>query len=138
MSAVTPPTLQVVAAAILDEADRCLLALRPTHKHQGGLWEFPGGKLEAGETPLQALQRELLEELDLRIGAAEPLVVTTHDYADRRVTLDVWVVREFSGEPRGMEGQALGWYSLEQLDALALPAANYPILAALTRHLQGE
>jgi 8-oxo-dGTP diphosphatase len=126
------PAILVVAAVILDARSRqCLLALRPKHKHQGGLWEFPGGKVEKGEAPLQALRRELQEELALDVQRAEPLLTTTHDYADKRVTLDVWLVREFAGEPRGMEGQELRWYALEELHTLALPAANYPILKAL-------
>jgi 8-oxo-dGTP diphosphatase len=125
------PAILVVAAVILDERNHCLLALRPKHKHQGGLWEFPGGKVEAGEAPFVALCRELEEELALDVQSAEPLLTTTHDYADKRVTLDVWVVREFAGEPRGMEGQELRWYAPDELQALAFPAANYPILQAL-------
>ncbi|MDR2212370.1 MAG: 8-oxo-dGTP diphosphatase MutT [Pseudomonadales bacterium] len=125
------PGILVVAAVILDANNRCLLALRPKHKHQGGLWEFPGGKVEAGETPLQALRRELQEELALEVQNAEPFLVTSHDYPGKRVTLDVWLVREFSGEPCGMEGQELCWYSPAELQSLAFPAANYPILQAL-------
>jgi 8-oxo-dGTP diphosphatase len=121
----------VVAAVILDAHQHCLLALRPPHKHQGGLWEFPGGKVEPGETPLEALRRELREELALEVQRAEPLLVTTHNYPDKCVTLDVWVVREFCGEPRGMEGQQLRWYALEELQTLAFPAANYPIVRVL-------
>jgi 8-oxo-dGTP diphosphatase len=136
MNASSPAAIAVVAAVILDAQQRCLLALRPKHKHQGGLWEFPGGKVEAGEAPLHALQRELHEELDLHVDRAEPLLVTTHDYGDKRVTLDVWVVCEFTGEPRGMEGQELGWYSLSELETLAFPAANVPILRELRRLLE--
>ena len=128
-------SVQVAAAVILNARNECLLALRPVHKHQGGLWEFPGGKVESGETALQALCRELREELDLVVSTAEPLLVTTHAYADKQVTLDVWVVREFEGVPTGMEGQALGWFDMAQLSALEFPAANYPIISALNAFL---
>ena len=121
----------MVAAVILDDHNHCLLALRPKHKHQGGLWEFPGGKVETGEDTFSALCRELEEELDIDVGSAEPLLTTSHDYADKRVTLDVWVVREFTGTPQGMEGQELRWYAPEQLRSLEFPAANYPILDAV-------
>ena len=129
-------SIKVAAAVILNENHECLLALRPAHKHQGGLWEFPGGKLEPGETAFQALARELQEELNLTVSSAEPLLITSHSYADKEVMLDVWVVRDFSGEPAGMEGQKLGWFSFDHLRALDFPAANLPIIDALKNLLQ--
>ena len=128
--------VQVVAAVIVNAQDECLLALRPKHLHQGGLWEFPGGKIETLETPLAALRRELREELDIQIGLAQPLLITVHDYPDKRVSLDVWVVREFAGRPTGMEGQQLGWFTYQALLELDFPAANYPILDALGKLLK--
>jgi len=127
----SPQAILVVAAVILDARNHCLLALRPKHKHQGGLWEFPGGKVERDEAPFDALRRELFEELELEVRGAEPLLVTTHDYDDKRVTLDVWVVRDFTGEPRGMEGQELRWYAPDELRSVNFPAANYPIVQAV-------
>ena len=127
--------IKVAAAVILNTRNECLLSLRALHKHQGGKWEFPGGKLEAGETPLQALCREVLEELDLHITQARPLLITTHAYADKQVTLDVWLVSGFSGQPKGMEGQELGWFSFAALQKLDFPTANYPIIQALDAFL---
>src|SRR5690606_12054895 len=108
-----------------------LLALRPLDKHQGGLWEFPGGKVEAGEPVKDALARELLEELNLLVLSAEPLLVTEHNYGDKHVRLDVWVVREFSGEPHGREGQQIRWCPLAEIGAMQFPAANLPIVKAV-------
>ncbi len=120
-----------VAAAVIRRADGCiLLARRPEHLHQGGLWEFPGGKVEAGETVLAALARELHEELGIRVGRARPLLKVSHDYPDKQVLLDVWEVTQFSGEPHGAEGQPLVWVSPRQLPEYDFPAANQPIIAA--------
>ena len=120
-----------VAAAVIRRADGCiLLARRPEHLHQGGLWEFPGGKVEAGETVLAALDRELYEELGIRVGRARPLLKVSHDYPDKQVLLDVWEVTQFSGEPHGAEGQPLAWVSPRQFPEYDFPAANQPIIAA--------
>lgn len=108
-----------------------LVALRAAHRHQGGRWEFPGGKLDAGESVEEALARELREELGIEVEAAEPLLVVHHDYADRRVLLDVWRVTRWCGEPQGREGQPLRWLAPAALDEADFPAANAPIVAAL-------
>ncbi|QLQ32144.1 MAG: Nudix family hydrolase [Candidatus Thiothrix singaporensis] len=122
--------LHVVAAVIRDEVGNILLAQRPANKHQGGKWEFPGGKLEAGETPAQALNRELEEELGVTVLQAKPLIKVRHVYPERAVLLDVWEVTAFSGEPHGREGQPVAWFEPEQLPALEFPPANYPIITA--------
>ena len=122
--------LHVAAAVIGNDRGEVLLALRPREKHQGGLWEFPGGKVEAGETVRAALRRELKEELDIEVERARPLIRVAHCYPDRRVMLDVWRVEKFAGRPRGREGQAVEWVALEDLSARAFPAANLPIIAA--------
>ncbi|ACO77563.1 hypothetical protein AvCA_13370 [Azotobacter vinelandii CA] len=120
-----------VAAAVIRGADgRVLIARRPEEKHQGGLWEFPGGKVEAGEAVEAALARELEEELGIRVSAARPLIQVRHDYPDQYVLLDVWEVAAFAGEPHGAEGQALAWVAPRQLPDYRFPAANHPIVAA--------
>ena len=124
-----------VAAAVIRRNDGAILiARRPEHLHQGGLWEFPGGKVEAGETLPQALARELQEELgiqiDLHSPENEPLIQVLHDYGDKRVFLDVWLVTAFSGEAHGREGQPVRWVMPDQLSSFAFPAANTPIVQA--------
>lgn len=120
-----------VAAAVIRSADgRILIARRPLDKHQGGLWEFPGGKVEAGESVQAALARELLEELGIEVTRAQPLIQVRHDYPDKQVLLDVWQVMEFRGEPHGAEGQPLAWVTASELDDFEFPAANRPIISA--------
>ena len=120
-----------VAAAVIRGADgRILLAKRPVDTHQGGLWEFPGGKVEAGEAVEVALARELEEELGIRPTAARPLIQVRHDYPDKQVLLDVWEVTAFGGEPHGAEGQPLAWVSSAELADYEFPAANRPIVVA--------
>ena len=122
--------LEVAAGVILDGNGRVLIAIRPDHLHQGGLAEFPGGKLEPGETPEQALYRELREELAIDVEQASPLIAIRHDYPDRAVRLWVFRVERFRGEPRGVQGQPIAWVAADQLPALEFPAANRPIVAA--------
>jgi 8-oxo-dGTP diphosphatase len=122
--------LHVVVAVIRAANGNILLAQRPANKHQGGKWEFPGGKLEVGEMPLQALSRELNEELGIETRQAHPLIKVRHIYPERAVLLDVWEVSEFSGKPHGREGQPVAWFTPEQLTSLEFPPANYPIITA--------
>lgn len=120
-----------VAAAVIRGADgQVLIARRPDDKHQGGLWEFPGGKVEEGEAVEAALARELEEELGIRVKTARPLIQVRHDYPDKQVLLDVWQVDAFEGEPHGAEGQPLAWVAPRQLPKYEFPAANLPIVAA--------
>lgn len=120
-----------VAAAVIRRADgHILLAKRADQQHQGGLWEFPGGKVEAGESVSAALHRELQEELGIAVTAARPLIKVQHDYPDKQVLLDVWDVSGFTGEPHGAEGQPLAWVSPRQLPDYDFPAANQPIVRA--------
>jgi len=109
-----------------------LVALRPDHLHQGGLWEFPGGKVESGEDVLEALARELHEELGITVRAARPLIRIYHDYDDRSVLLDVWRVTGFAGEPQGREGQPVEWVTPDQLAKRQFPEANLPIVTAVS------
>jgi len=110
---------------------RILLARRPLHKHLGGLWEFPGGKLEAGEAPAAGLARELAEELAIRVLDCERYLSLDHDYGDRRLHLEAWLVRAFAGQAIGNEGQQIAWVERLRLDRYPMPAANRPIAAAL-------
>ena len=119
--------VHVVAAVIRNAQQEILLALRPTAKHQGGLWEFPGGKCEADESPQEALSRELCEELGIRIVAPQPLIQVRHDYPDLQVLLDVYEVQSFTGQAHGAEGQQVRWVAAADLANYPFPAAN-PIL----------
>ena len=120
-----------VAVAVIDNGKgEVLLAKRPQHLHQGGLWEFPGGKLESTESAQTALQRELGEELGIELLQAHPLIRIPHSYPDRKVLLDVWHVTHWHGEPEGREGQQLRWVSKGRLHDYSFPQANRPIVKA--------
>lgn len=127
--------VHVAVGVILDAQRRVLLSRRAPGVHQGGLWEFPGGKVEPGESVLAALGRELREELSIAVEHCEPLLEVRHDYGDKAVLLDVHIVRAFSGAPRGVEGQPLHWARADELRELAFPAANTPIVEAVQRLL---
>jgi mutator protein MutT len=129
------PIIHVVAGAVIDAASRILIAQRPPGKHLAGGWEFPGGKLEAGEPNAVGLARELREELGIEIHSPRPLVRLQHTYAYGHVLLDVWVVRRYHGEPRGVDGQPLRWCRLDELEderaTAGLLPADRPIVRAL-------
>ncbi len=122
--------LHVAVGVIRNPAGEILVARRNAAAHQGGLWEFPGGKVEAGETAPQALRRELREELGIAVLQARPLIRIKHAYPDLRVLLDVWSVEAFSGVPTSCEGQALQWVLPERLVDFTFPQANQPIITA--------
>lgn len=126
-----PTSVQVAVAVIFNAEGEVLLTRRHAESDQGGLWEFPGGKLESGETPTDALCRELREELAIGVLEHEPLMQVTHDYGDKRVLLNVQRVTQFSGEPQPCEGQPMRWVSISQLCDYAFPAANAEIVKAL-------
>jgi len=130
-----PGSIHVAVGVVIDDQGRVLVALRPDDKHQGGRWEFPGGKVEDGESVLDALARELAEEVALEVSATDPLVVIEHDYGDRHVCLDVHLVTVYSGEAAGQEGQPLRWLAPAELDAAEFPSANAPIIAAIRERL---
>lgn len=129
MPSATP--IAVVAGVIIDAQGRVLLAQRPPGSHLAGTWEFPGGKIEPGEAPVDALARELREELGLVIESARPLIRVPHDYGDKRIVLDVWRVSAWSGRPHAREGQQLAWVALGDLDRVSMPAADLPVVTAL-------
>lgn len=121
-----------VAVGVLRNArGDVLIARRPAHVHQGGYWEFPGGKVMPGETVKQALGRELREELGIELEAARPLIRIHHAYADSDVLLDVWQADTYIGQPRGREGQLIQWTAPNRLAPENFPAANRPIISAV-------
>ena len=123
--------VHVAVGVILDASRRVLLTRRAEDSHQGGLWEFPGGKVEPGETLLDALARELQEELGIRVRRSSPLLEVRHDYGDKQVLLDVHVVWEFDGQALGREGQPLAWVAGDELAQYSFPAANAAIVEAV-------
>jgi mutator protein MutT len=126
------PVTHVVAAAVIDVAGRVLIAQRPPGKHLAGGWEFPGGKLEPGEDRRAGLARELREELGITLSAPpRPLIRVRHAYDYGDVLIDMWVVRQYSGEPRGLDGQALRWCKQDELESVELLPADGPIVAAM-------
>ena len=125
--------VQVVAAVLRDRRGRILLARRTDGRDLAGAWEFPGGKVEPGETAEAALSRELHEELGIRIGDCTPLIRVPQAYPAKRIVLDVREVASFTGTPRGLENQALAWTAPEKLASYPMPPADRPVVAALTR-----
>jgi 8-oxo-dGTP diphosphatase len=113
------------------EPQQFLIAQRPKGKHLEDYWEFPGGKLEPGESPWQALQRELTEEISILPTKASPYIQVYHRYPDRNILLDVWLVEEYRGEVVSAEGQQLRWINLSQVDRYRLPPADLPIIEAI-------
>ena len=128
------PLVPVVAAALFDGAGRVLIAQRPAGKVLAGRWEFPGGKVAAGESVGNALTRELREELGVEVIAARPFMRVTHAYEEHDVELSLWIVERYLGEPRSLDAQALKWVAPAQLAAEDLLEADRPFVAALRDH----
>ena len=129
-------SIVVVAAALFDRDGRVLIAQRPRGKPLAGRWEFPGGKVDAGESERQALARELREELGIEVLAARPFMRLTHAYAERDVELSLWIVERFSGEVRSLDAQALNWVAPGRLGSEDILEADQPFIEAL-RDLPG-
>lgn len=125
--------LLVVACALIDADNRILLAQRPVGKSLAGLWEFPGGKLEQGETPEQALIRELSEELSITVkqDCLSPLTFASHTYEKFHLLMPLYICRRYQGIPRGAEGQNLKWVKAADLDQYPMPDADKPLVPIL-------
>jgi 8-oxo-dGTP diphosphatase len=121
----------VAVGVIINKNNQVLIAKRASHQHQGDKWEFPGGKVEAGETAQQALSRELKEELGIEIKSPLHITDINHIYTDKTVCLNVYEVRDWSGEPEGREEQPLLWVEKSALSQYQFPAANDEILSIL-------
>ena len=131
------PLLLVVAAALIDVDGRVLLTRRPEGKSMAGLWEFPGGKVQDGETPEQALVRELREELgiDTRASCLAPLAFASHAYADFHLLMPLFACRVWQGEMAPKEGQALAWTYPARLRDYPMPPADEPLVALVRDYL---
>ena len=120
--------IHVAVGVLIDSKGSVLLTRRLKGTHLAGYWEFPGGKVEAGESVQTALARELEEELGTRIGETVPLMTVSHDYGEKQVLLDVHQVKDWNGEPHGAEGQPLAWVDAGSLDEFQVPEANAEIM----------
>lgn len=126
-------TLLVSAVALIDPDGRILLAQRPEHKSMGGLWEFPGGKVEPGETPEEALIRELQEELGINTweSCLAPLTFASHSYEEFHLLMPVFACRKWEGNPTPQEGQNLAWVRVNEMRTYPMPPADEPLIAML-------
>lgn len=127
--------LLVVAAALIDHQGRVLITQRPEGRTLAGLWEFPGGKIEVGETPEQALQRELQEELGIVIKGQDlqPLTFASHAYEDFHLLMPLYICHTWQGRAKAREGQDLAWVDPDRLHTYAMPPADAPLIAPLVK-----
>ena len=126
----------VIISANEQQQTQYFLTKRLDNAHQGGKWEFPGGKVEKGESVAQALVRELKEEVDIDVLTCQPLILINHTYAeendeDKKVCLEVFLVDNYTGKPTAQEGQEQGWFFLDELTTLDFPKANAAIISKL-------
>lgn len=123
--------LHVVAGIIINDNNQILIAQRPLDKYLGGLWEFPGGKVEPSETPENALKREIREELDIEIINATSWLKIIHPYAKYTVSLETWLISHFLGSPKNQEGQTICWVKCSELSKFQFLEGNREIIAQL-------
>jgi 8-oxo-dGTP diphosphatase len=133
------PVVEVAVGVLMNDVGAVLLGQRPVGKPYAGYWEFPGGKIESGESLFAALSRELLEEIDVLIDDVEEFMVLEHDYPHAYVRLHICLVKSWQGQPRGLENQALGWLNIKDVDQIDIAGfdpvlpATLPILEKLKR-----
>ncbi|OBX20645.1 DNA mismatch repair protein MutT [Erythrobacter sp. QSSC1-22B] len=136
-----PTWMLVVALALVDERGRWLMHKRPAGKHHAGLWEFPGGKVESGETPANALVREIAEELGLALapGSLEPSGFAQNggNGAECAIVILLYTCRDWSGQPRALEGGEIGWFAPEEAAGLDKPPLDHALLGQLSALLAG-
>ena len=127
------PLVLVVACALIDADDRILLAQRPAGKSMAGLWEFPGGKVEPGETPEESLIRELMEELgvETKVACLAPLTFASHSYDDFHLLMPLYICRKWDGIPLAVEGQVLKWVFARDMRDYPMPPADLPLIPHL-------
>jgi 8-oxo-dGTP diphosphatase len=121
----------VAAGILMDATGRVLITERLCDGPFNGLWEFPGGKIQSGESAREALTRELVEEIGVNVMTCDSFMSLHHEYPDRSVSIEFFMIREWQSEPVGCEGQQLRWVSATQLDAAELLPADVPVVAAL-------
>jgi len=124
----------VVVGIIINAEQQILVAQRLSHQVKPGLWEFPGGKIEPDETAFAALQREYKEEIDIEVVQAEAWLKFDFKYPHKHVLLDIWLIKEFNGIPRGAEGQPIRWVRFDELCELDFPGGNKIIIENLREY----
>ena len=127
--------IHVAVGVIINQDRHILLAKRLGHLHQGGKWEFPGGKVEINETVTEALIRELKEEVNLDVANSTPFMDISHDYPDKHVRLDIHLITEFSNQAQGMEQQQIEWVPIHSIAEYDFPEANKPIVEKILAEL---
>ena len=129
--------LLVVAAALVNEEGSLLLSRRPPGKMMAGMWEFPGGKVEAGETPEEALCRELFEEITIAVKEEDlsPLQFASHSYPEFHLLMPLFLIRKWEGAPIAAEGQLLKWWKMEELNPAKMPPPDGPLIERLKQEL---
>ncbi|WP_440903535.1 8-oxo-dGTP diphosphatase MutT [Catenovulum sp. SX2] len=126
--------VHVAVAVVIQQnngRNEVLIAKRNQHQHQGGKWEFPGGKVEQEEQVTEALAREMLEECNVQVISSAPLIKIEHDYGDKKVVLDTYVVEQHAGTAKGNEGQEIRWVDVNSLKQYTFPEANKSIISAI-------
>jgi 8-oxo-dGTP diphosphatase len=126
-------TVLVSAIALVDADKRVLLAQRPEGKSMAGMWEFPGGKVEPGETPEATIIREIKEELGVTLcdHCFAPVTFVSHTYENFHLLMMLYIARRWEGIPQSLEGQQLAWKRVHEMDAMPMPPADIPLVAAL-------
>lgn len=126
----TKPILLVAAAALIDRDNRVLISKRPEGKSLAGLWEFPGGKVDPGETPEEALRRELKEELDIEVceTCLAPFTFASHSYESFHLLMPLFLCRNWEGDVTPLEGQEVAWVRANRLASYPMPPADLPLI----------